>query len=199
MRKVDENKLDKQNRLLETAFSLFTTKGIVKTSISDIVEDAGVAKGTFYLYFRDKYDLANKLIIHKARTLFMDTYHNLEESGCRTPEDKIIFIVDHILDKLQKNHQLLRFIDKNLSWGIFRNALESAEADARIRDEIIRNILGPDMTIWTNPMALIYIIIELVGSSSYSVILEKDPMTIEEFKPFLFQSIRSIMEGFRRK
>ena len=38
----------------------FTSKGIQKTSISDIVEDAGVAKGTFYLYFKDKYDIRNK-------------------------------------------------------------------------------------------------------------------------------------------
>ena len=39
-----------------TAFELFTTKGLTKTTISDIVDQAGVAKGTFYLYFKDKYD-----------------------------------------------------------------------------------------------------------------------------------------------
>ena len=43
-----------------------TTKGLAKTTISDIVENAGVAKGTFYLYFKDKYDIRNKLISHKA-------------------------------------------------------------------------------------------------------------------------------------
>ncbi|MFR3322153.1 MAG: TetR family transcriptional regulator [Lachnospiraceae bacterium] len=31
-----------------------------------MVDNAGVAKGTFYLYFSDKYDLRNKLIAHKA-------------------------------------------------------------------------------------------------------------------------------------
>ena len=42
----------KEDSLLNTAFSLFTTKGVSKTSISDIVNNAGVAKGTFYLYFQ---------------------------------------------------------------------------------------------------------------------------------------------------
>ena len=70
MGKVDENKEQKRRSLLETAFSLFTTKGITKTSISEIVENAGVAKGTFYLYFKDKYDIEEKLITYKANQLF---------------------------------------------------------------------------------------------------------------------------------
>ena len=68
--KVDKNKLQKENSLLHTAFEYFTTKGFSKTSISDIVEKAGVAKGTFYLYFKDKYDIRNKLIAHKSSQLF---------------------------------------------------------------------------------------------------------------------------------
>ena len=62
MGKIDKNKQIKRESLLETAFRLFTSKGIQKTSISEIVEDAGVAKGTFYLYFKDKYDIRNKLV-----------------------------------------------------------------------------------------------------------------------------------------
>lgn len=70
MSKVDLNKKKKENSLLNTAFDFFTTKGFSKTSISDIVKDAGVAKGTFYLYFKDKYDIRNKLISHKSSQLF---------------------------------------------------------------------------------------------------------------------------------
>ena len=61
MGKVDENKKKKKEALFNTAYELFTTKGINATAISDIVEKAGVAKGTFYLYFKDKYDIKNNL------------------------------------------------------------------------------------------------------------------------------------------
>ena len=47
MGKLDVNKKKKETSLLDTAFELFTTKGLTKTSISDIVSNAGVAKGTF--------------------------------------------------------------------------------------------------------------------------------------------------------
>ena len=70
MGKLELNKKRKKSALYNTAFELFTTKGLAKTTISDIVENAGVAKGTFYLYFKDKYDIRNKLISHKAGELF---------------------------------------------------------------------------------------------------------------------------------
>lgn len=57
---------EKKQRLLDTAFSLFTDKGIKNTSIQDIVDNANVAKGTFYLYFKDKYELQDILITTKS-------------------------------------------------------------------------------------------------------------------------------------
>ena len=65
MGKLESNKKKKEDALYNTAFELFTTKGTNKTTISDIVEKAGVAKGTFYLYFKDKYDIRNKLASSK--------------------------------------------------------------------------------------------------------------------------------------
>ena len=62
MGKLESNKLQKRTSLLNTAFNLFTTKGVSKTSIAEISKNAGIAKGTFYLYFKDKYDIRNKLV-----------------------------------------------------------------------------------------------------------------------------------------
>lgn len=70
MGKVEHNKRQKRDSLLDSAFSLFINNGFTKTSISDIVKQAGVAKGTFYLYFRDKYDIRNHLIASKANQVF---------------------------------------------------------------------------------------------------------------------------------
>ena len=80
MGKLELNKMRKKSALYNTAFELFTTKGLAKTTISDIVENAGVAKGTFYLYFKDKYDIRNKLISHKAGELFSQARDALEQA-----------------------------------------------------------------------------------------------------------------------
>lgn len=38
-----------------------------------------MAKGTFYLYFKDKYDIRDRLITHKADRLFEIAYEELEK------------------------------------------------------------------------------------------------------------------------
>ena len=64
--KVGEKKRKKEIELFSAAYELFTTKGTQNTAIDDIVKRAGVAKGTFYLYFKDKYDIINRLILQKS-------------------------------------------------------------------------------------------------------------------------------------
>lgn len=47
-------KLDKKNRLISAAIEAFNEKGLEQTKIADIVKIAGVAQGTYYLYFPSK-------------------------------------------------------------------------------------------------------------------------------------------------
>lgn len=42
---------------------------------------------------------------------------------------------------------------------------------------------------------MLYLIIELTGSTCYSSILYEEPVPIQELKPYLFQSIRQIIRG----
>ena len=124
MGKLEINKKLKQNSLYQAAFDLFTNKGFAKTTISDIVKKAELAKGTFYLYFEDKYELRDKLIARKAGQLFLDAYEDLIEHPVSGFENQILRMIDYIVEYLRKNHMLLQFISKNLSWGILKMPLK---------------------------------------------------------------------------
>ncbi|MHC2994166.1 MAG: TetR/AcrR family transcriptional regulator [Candidatus Atribacteria bacterium] len=52
----------RKNELLDAAQELFFTKGYKQTSIESIIKKIGVAKGTFYYYFKSKEDLMDKLV-----------------------------------------------------------------------------------------------------------------------------------------
>ena len=98
MGKIESNKQQKQASLLNTAFQLFTTKGVNKTSIAEISQQAGIAKGTFYLYFKDKYDIRNKLISHESSKLFKNAAKDLKKyseniSGELAFDEQIIFML----------------------------------------------------------------------------------------------------------
>ena len=45
---------DKKTAILEAAFEVVADKGYFQTTVADVARKAGVAKGTVYLYFKDK-------------------------------------------------------------------------------------------------------------------------------------------------
>lgn len=49
--------MSKKEVIIHAAIQVFKEKGIEKTKISDIVKEAGIAQGTFYLYFPSKLSL----------------------------------------------------------------------------------------------------------------------------------------------
>ncbi|KIL36986.1 TetR family transcriptional regulator [Cohnella kolymensis] len=67
---------DKYNAILQAAIEIISEKGLHSTSISDIVKRAGVAQGTFYLYFRSK----NALIPAIAQNLISITMDKIKEN-----------------------------------------------------------------------------------------------------------------------
>ncbi|WP_026505613.1 TetR/AcrR family transcriptional regulator [Butyrivibrio sp. NC3005] len=196
MGKLDNNKKQKRDSLLNTSFEFFITKGIEKTSISDIVQKAGVAKGTFYLYFKDKYDIRNRLIAHKSSQLFSAAYLALSKKDIKNLEDKIIFIIDYILDELNHNKPLLMFIHKDLSWGVFKKALTSSPNNDDIDFQAIyKKMLEESDNAFIDPEIMLFMIIELVSATGYSAILGQDPCSLAELKPHLFRSIRDIIKS----
>ena len=72
MGKAEQNKQNKRASLLQAAFDLFLNQGFHDTTISDISKKSGLAKGTFYLYFKDKYDLRDQLIARKSEQLLQE-------------------------------------------------------------------------------------------------------------------------------
>ncbi len=201
MSKLDEKKKKKREALFTAAFHLFNTKGIRQTSISDIAHEADVAKGTFYLYFKDKFDLRDKLIASKATQILAQATKevgiDLDHLDIFPFEDAIVKIVDVILDRMKREPDLLRFITKNLSWGAFHHmsiedettpdTIEFYEGYHRMIDASGRRFDNPDL--------MLFMIFELVGGCSYQVILKEKPVSLEELKPSLYVTIRDIVRS----
>lgn len=196
MSKVEDNKKQKKDTLLKAAFDLFTEQGITKTSISEIVNKAGVAKGTFYLYFKDKYDVKNKLISHKASQIFTNAMEAMNQEQLESIEDKIVFIADNIIDQLTQNRTLLTFISKNLSWGVFKNALTSPASKNDVDFyKVYIDLLADSKHQFADPEILLFLIVELVGSACHDSILYNEPAPIQIIKPYILNSVRNIIKS----
>lgn len=197
MGKIDLKKKVKENALFQNAFELFTDKGFAKTTISDIVNQAGLAKGTFYLYFKDKYDLRDKLIVHKASQLFTDAHQAVMEAQVDSFEKQLLFITDYIINCFKEQHSLLQFIAKNLSWGVFRNAINNTgENESPPFYIYYLQSMEQNHIVCEKPEIMLFTIIELIGSTCYNCIILEKPVTIDEYLPYLHKSILQIVAGF---
>lgn len=192
--KIIENKEIKEANLLDSAFTLFTEKGVKDTSIQDIVNKAGVAKGTFYLYFKDKYELQDYLIIKKSKQLFERAIKALDQKKISDYKERVIFIIDNIIDEFIKNRLLLEFISKNLSWAIYSDKISNIIDDSSIGllDLFLEDIKNSKVKI-TNPEIKLFMIIEMTSSTVYTSITSNKPLPIEDYKPILYEEIKKIL------
>ncbi len=81
----------RSDHIIETAADLFGEYGYNGVRMEDIAVRAGVAKGTLYLYFKNKDDLFLALILRRMTHLFEQIRD--KASGADTPEAKLRIVV----------------------------------------------------------------------------------------------------------
>lgn len=193
---LKEKKQLKEKELFLSAYNLFVENGIEKTSIDDIAKNARVAKGTFYLYFNDKYDLLNKLILQKSNEIIKEGLEKTNALGSEDFRERTLFFIDYIINYLKHNVSLLKLINKNISWGLYRKAImkpEEYENVKKMLDIFIRNLINEGMEKEEAEMTL-FMIIELVGSVCFTTIILREPTDIESIKPILFKKILAMIK-----
>ncbi|MDD3839814.1 MAG: TetR/AcrR family transcriptional regulator [Clostridia bacterium] len=194
--KVLENKRFKRNAIFEAAYNLFTTKGINNTTISDIVNNAGVAKGTFYLYFNDKYDILDLIILKKSTEVIVEASKAAHSEEHSNFEDRVIYFTNFIIEYLKKNKILLKIIHKDLSYGMFTKALKDQHnylEISNIVDEFINGLVSKGYDI-EDAKKVLFIIVDMIGSVCYSAIVLEQPFKMDEMKPILFKIIKSTID-----
>ncbi len=196
--KAEENKTDKENRLLKSGFKLFTEKGINKTSVQDIVDNSNIAKGTFYLYFKDKYELRDILIAKKSEKLFNDAVKNVRNKNISNFTEQIITVIDYVIDELTRDTILLKFISKNLSWGVYSKTIvkiyeKSEQKENGLYTLFLKGVEENNIKL-KSPEVTLFMIVELVSSTCFNSILHNEPLPINEYKPYLYDVIKNLIE-----
>ena len=196
--KILQKKTKKRKDILDSSYELFTTTGFRNTSIRQIAMNAGVAKGTFYLYFDSKEDVRDELIKIRSSELLLKAMAALDEEKSNhimNAADQVVFLSDYILNILRSDLTLLKFISKNLNWSTLYNSKSEDQDGIEVIDfhAFIKDSLEKDGIKLKNPELVIYTILELLNSTCYNVILKEEPVSFEEYKPYLYDTIRMIV------
>ncbi len=128
MTKATESREDKRakrrRQILERALQVFASKGYHGASVTDVVKAAGVARGTFYLYFDSKEAVFRDLLDQLLATL-RASVQGMDVQSDDPMEAQLHGIVVRILKTTESNRALTRII--------FREAVGlDAEVDAKL-------------------------------------------------------------------
>ncbi|MCI7790881.1 MAG: TetR/AcrR family transcriptional regulator [Lachnospiraceae bacterium] len=88
MRIVKEHD-ERKNEIIDTASHIFAQKGYDKTSVNDILNAIGIAKGTFYHYFKSKEEVLDA-VITKATELIVERVEAVADNSGLAPEGKLL-------------------------------------------------------------------------------------------------------------
>ena len=194
--KTELKKAKTKAQLMDSAYWLFTHEGFHKTTIAEISKRAGLGKGTFYLYFKDKEDIRDALIVQKSAMLLHDAIENsdLSDSGMSF-YDRLTVIIDYMLARMSEDKEQLKFIYKSLSWGLLlKEDYENDSPDMMNIEDFVKGLIRKSNYRIKNQTLFIYTLMELVSSTCYSVIIDEEPTTIDEYKPFLYRMIRIMVD-----
>ncbi len=80
---------ERKNEIIDTAQNLFMTKGYSACSVAEIIDAIGIAKGTFYHYFKSKEEVLDA-IVDKGTDMIVNRIYKVLHDDSLTYIDKIV-------------------------------------------------------------------------------------------------------------
>ena len=100
--------IDKRRQILDAAIRVFARQGFHSTRVSDIADEAGVAYGLVYHYFKSKDEVLNELFSERWSLLLAAIEE--ADSGGGTPREKLAAVASFIVDSYRHDPELMKVI-----------------------------------------------------------------------------------------
>ena len=99
---------DKRRLILDAAVRVFARQGFHATRVSDIADEAGVAYGLVYHYFKSKDEVLNELFVERW-SLLLAAIDEADRSEA-APRAKLEAVAGFIVDSYRHNPELMKVI-----------------------------------------------------------------------------------------
>jgi len=103
-----QNAVEKRRVILDAAVRIFARQGFNQCRVSDIADEAGVAYGLVYHYFRSKDEVLDTLFLERW-TVLLDVIRDLDGHPL-TAREKLHAIASFIVDSYRHDPELMKVI-----------------------------------------------------------------------------------------
>jgi TetR/AcrR family fatty acid metabolism transcriptional regulator len=100
--------IDKRRQILDAAIRVFARQGFHSTRVADIADEAGVAYGLVYHYFKSKDEVLNELFTERWSLLLAAI--DEADRGAASPREKLEAVASFIVDSYRHDPELMKVI-----------------------------------------------------------------------------------------
>ncbi len=100
--------VDKRRQILDAAVRVFARQGFHATRVSDIADEAGVAYGLVYHYFRSKDEVLNELFVERW-SLLLAAIEEADRAG-GSHRARLAAVASFIIDSYRHDPELMKVI-----------------------------------------------------------------------------------------
>ncbi|MFC3886219.1 TetR/AcrR family transcriptional regulator [Bacillus songklensis] len=187
---------DKHTRIIETAMKLFSQKGYHSTSIQEIAENSGIAKGSIYNYFSSKEHLFMSIFKHYHDRLF-SKFSQVEEDRSLSGRDMFI---EQLHIQFQQFLSQKDFIHMQMRQQIIQVNDEIRNYMFKVRAEMfnwycqrIRQIYGEKVDPFTFDLATI--LSGILREYMFYIIVEEKQIDLKQLAHYAVDRLDDIVKG----
>ncbi len=131
-----QRELRRHDQILAAAFEEFAGKGYAETRVDDVAQRAGVAKGTIYLYFKNKEMLFRAVLRSLIHPLFKELGDFVQTFPGSAEE-----LVRDVLSR-----QYAEIVKNPKARAMFRLLIAESQKIPQLSDVYLRDVITPSMT-----------------------------------------------------
>lgn len=189
-----------KEQLINAAAKIFQQKGFQKTRISDIVNEGGVAQGTFYLYFESKKEIFRQIILaHSCRfaKVFKETEVVFGGKDTKEIKQNMSCFLKKLYEVYKQNIKIseLLFRETRGHGGLFKEDQEIFFKSyvQLLQEQMKKDIPAGKFNFRDSETMAIFLLGVFLNSASYFLLMKKQLNTeklIQKMTDFMFYGMQ---------
>lgn len=192
---------EKRRIILDAAVRVFARQGFHSARVSDIADEAGVAYGLVYHYFKAKDEVLDTLFLERWNVL-LEAIREVDRSEDTAPREKLLAITGFIVDSYRHDPDLMKVIIVEVTraansfgarhlakireaYDLIADIVAAAQRDGRFRDDIAPAFAA----------LAFYGAIEQVLTGWIFALLPQGPEEYEQAKTFVVETVCGGLEA----
>jgi len=192
---------EKRRIILDAAVRVFARQGFHSARVSDIADEAGVAYGLVYHYFKAKDEVLDTLFLERWNVL-LEAIREVDRAEDTAPREKLLAITGFIVDSYRHDPDLMKVIIVEVTraansfgarhlakireaYDLIADIVADAQRDGRFRDDIAPAFAA----------LAFYGAIEQVLTGWIFALLPQGPEEYEQAKTFVVETVCGGLEA----